>query len=159
MKRFFVIFSVIILVLLCIFYFFSLRGKSNFNGYLRHDGEIQIGDKKIYVQVAESPKDKARGLSGKKALSDNEGMLFLFPTKTYPGFWMKDMNFAIDIIWISENSIIHIDKNIPPPEIGQKDSELKIYRPPKTIDHVLEVNSGFCTKENIKAGDTVKIII
>jgi len=85
-------------------------------------------------------------------------MLFVFEQENIrQSFWMKDMNFAIDIIWISDEEIIQIDENIPPPDPGMPDSELKSYLPNQPIDYVLEVNAGFSDENNIKIGDPVKI--
>ena len=124
---------------------------------LNHESKIKIGEKEINVEIADTLHEKDKGLSGKTHISDDEGMLFIFTPKTYPGFWMKNMNFAIDIIWISDNTIVQIDENIPPPPPDRKDSDLTLYRPPKAVNFVLEVNAGFSQKNSIKVGDSVKI--
>ena len=79
-------------------------------------------------------------------------MLFVFPRKQIRSFWMKDMNFPLDIIWISDNKIIKIDKDLQPEGENPKNKYQTIQR----VDKVLEVNSGFTDKYKIKAGDEVK---
>ena len=116
--------------------------------------EIVVGDSKILVEVADREDKRKKGLGGRESLGENEGMLFVFPESTSGVvFWMKDMKFAIDIIWIAGDKIIKIDKNVQP-EPGVADEKLKLYNPETDIDYVLEVNAGFSDKNKIKVGDT-----
>lgn len=103
------------------------------------------------------------GLSGRQTLGKNEGMLFDFKTpKNDLFFWMKDMLFDIDIIWIADKKIIGITPNIPSPEKDKgleiKDLRLPAYSPPSDVDQVLEVNAGWSEKNKIKIGDEVKLV-
>ncbi len=117
--------------------------------------EIIIGDKRIIVEVADDEKKRAAGLSGKKSLGENEGMLFLYDEPGIYGFWMRGMNFSIDFIWINENKVIDITENAPQPKSNNE--ELIIYEPSGAINKVLEVNAGWIEKNNIKIGDEVSI--
>jgi uncharacterized membrane protein (UPF0127 family) len=85
-------------------------------------------------------------------------MLFDFGSETeaMPRFWMKDMRFDLDIVWIKDNKIIGIAKNIPKPAAGTADEKLPTYSPPSPIDQVLEVNAGWTDKYKIKTGDEVR---
>jgi uncharacterized membrane protein (UPF0127 family) len=127
----------------------------NEQSQITHDVIINISGNEINAQVAQTPTEKARGLSGKTHLAQNEGMIFTFQNKTRPSFWMKDMNFALDIIWILDNKIVHIDKDVQPPNPDQKETSLPLYTPPKAINYVLEVNAGYAQKHGIKVGDSV----
>lgn len=118
---------------------------------------IMISDLKIYVEIAESSEEKAKGLSGRTSLPEDQGMLFVFANKTYPSFWMIDMKIPLDIIWISDDTVIHIDENAPPQQPGQPDSNLPLYKPAEAVNYVLEVNAGFVAKNGIKVGDKVNI--
>jgi uncharacterized membrane protein (UPF0127 family) len=118
---------------------------------------IVVGDKTISVELANTKTLRQKGLSERKSLEKNEGMLFIFDSmNTTPVFWMKDMNFEIDIIWINDEKIVNIDKNVQP-EPGIKDSDLKQYKPNSVIDYVLEVNAGESDKNNWKEGTVVNI--
>jgi uncharacterized membrane protein (UPF0127 family) len=119
--------------------------------------KIFVKNIKIDVDIAETPEEKAKGLSGRQSLKKNEGMLFIFENNTYPIFWMKDMHFPIDIIWIADEKVVHIDRNVPVPEVNTPDSKLPLYKPPVGIDYVLEVNAGFAESHNIKLNDVVNI--
>jgi len=119
--------------------------------------EIVVSGRTLQVEIADNQEKRTNGLSKRNILGPNEGMLFIFESKDiYPSFWMKDMTFPIDIIWINDdkitdiNRVVDIQANVP-------DSKLKLYSPAKPVDYVLEVNAGFCTKYGIKVGDSVDL--
>jgi len=119
--------------------------------------EVKIGERTVKVTLADTPDKRTKGLSGTTLLAEDNGMLFVFESKdTFPSFWMKDMLIPIDIIWINDGKIAKIDKNIPSPVAGTPDSSLKLYRPDKPIDYVLEVNAGFSDKNDLKVGDSAE---
>lgn len=120
--------------------------------------EIKIGTKSLLVEVSDTQETRNKGLSGRETLGENEGMLFVFESKNIkPAFWMKDMKFSIDIIWIKDNKVAQITKEIPAPTPGTEDRNLPLYIPDAPIDYVLEVNSGFSDKNEIKAGDPIDL--
>jgi uncharacterized membrane protein (UPF0127 family) len=111
---------------------------------------IQIGDKKLTVYIAQSAMAKALGLSGVSKLSDHQGMLFVYQNPLIPGFWMKNMRFAIDIFWIDVNqSITSILHTVSPQTYP------KIFHPPSSIRYVLETKAGFAKAHGISVGDTI----
>lgn len=118
--------------------------------------EIKVNGITIPVEVANTDIQRREGLSDRDSLPEGKGMFFEFAQKDVrPPFWMKDMKFAIDIIWINDSEIVQIDKNVQPPEPGTTDDKLIFYLPDQPIDYVLEVNTGFAEEHNIKVGDTV----
>lgn len=116
---------------------------------------VQINNVKIPVEIARTEAETQRGLSGRESLDTDKGMLFIFPKPDYYRFWMPDMNFPIDIIWINENRVVGISQNISN-EFDSKNP--KFYAPPQPVDRVLEVNAGFAQKENIKVGDPFNFV-
>ncbi|OGI85932.1 hypothetical protein A3A05_00275 [Candidatus Nomurabacteria bacterium RIFCSPLOWO2_01_FULL_41_12] len=109
---------------------------------------IKIAGTSIKFDLASTPLTQAQGLSGRIKMGEGEGMLFIFekPGKYY--FWMKDMNFPIDMIWIGEDMrVIYIKKN------AQPESFPKTYGPDIDSKYVLEVVAGFSEKNNLKEGD------
>ncbi len=114
---------------------------------------VKIAGEDIKVELALTQEEKVQGLSNRAGLKENEGMLFVFdnPRKYY--FWMKGMNFPIDIIWIKEdNRVIYIKKD------AQIDSFLETYGIEENSKYVLEVVAGFSEKHNLKVGDIVEFI-
>ena len=120
--------------------------------------EIKIGSATVNVEIADTLDKRAKGLSGRNSMDAGYGMLFVFDAKdTPPVFWMKDMRFPLDFIWISADKIVKIDKNVLNPGAGTPDAELLRYSAPVPVDYVLEVNAGFTDKNNIKVGDPVNL--
>lgn len=116
---------------------------------------VYLGDKELKVEVADSEAKRKRGLSGRAGIGENDGLLFVFDQEnTRPKFWMKEMRFSIDIIWINDGKVVQIDKEVAPPEEGTRDKSLKLYAPNQPIDLVLEVEAGFSDKFTIKEGTT-----
>ncbi len=109
-----------------------------------------INDNQFLVEVAQTNSEKSLGLSGREGLNTNAGMLFIFskPSKQY--FWMKDMKFPIDIVWIDENKkIVGYFENAKPEDYPE------VYPSPQNVPYVLEISSGAVQKSNLKVGDTV----
>lgn len=114
---------------------------------------VRIGGREIKVDLALTPLEQERGLSGRKELQGDEGMLFVFPTPGKYYFWMKDMKFAIDIIWVGEDlRVIYIKKDAQPASFP------KLFGPALDAKYVLEVTSGFSDKNNVKVGDRVELL-
>lgn len=105
----------------------------------------------INVDLAKTQAEQARGLSYRSKLDDYQGMLFIFDDKQVREFWMKDMNFPLDIVWLDDNKIIKISNNLAP----EGDKPANIYSSSNPVNYVLEVPAGFCEKNNIKAGDKI----
>ncbi|MBI2013214.1 MAG: DUF192 domain-containing protein [Candidatus Colwellbacteria bacterium] len=117
---------------------------------------VQINDIKIPVDLAQTEAEVQKGLSGLASLEAEKGMLFIFSKPDYYRFWMPDMNFPIDIIWLSQNTIAGIHKNVS----NRFDSKNpKFYTPPQPVSRVLEVNAGFADFNNIKTGDPVSYFL
>lgn len=123
-------------------------------GFSQKGNTIKIGNSNIVVEIARTDAEQERGLGGRSALGAYNGMVFIFDPPTIPGFWMKNMNFPIDIVWISENRVIGVVENADP-QIGVPENELKIYTPPSSVDSVIELHAGAFTASNAKVGDEV----
>lgn len=118
--------------------------------------EIEVKGIKIKVELADTAAKRKVGLSGRKSLAEDRGMLFSFEGKELtPGFWMKGMLFPLDLIWVKGEKIVKIDQNVPIPK--KDEASPKLYYPPISVNYVLEVNAGFSKKNNLKVGDLVKI--
>jgi uncharacterized protein len=115
---------------------------------------VSIDGKNFEVEIADSMATRAQGLSGRDQLGDDKGMLFIFGNPAMNGFWMKDMKFPIDMIWINGDRILGASENVQP-EPGKSIFSLKVYYPPSAADKVLEVNAGTFAKYGFKAGDTI----
>jgi len=117
---------------------------------------VTIGDLKISAEVAKNPIQRAKGLSGRTNLPQNEAMLFVFDREDRYSFWMKNVKIPLDFIWISKDkTVADITPNVQP-EPGRPDSQLRIYRPAVPVLYVLEVNAGLAQEKNVRIGDKVQ---
>ena len=116
-----------------------------------------VNSQRFNLYIAKTNKDKEIGLSGRDSLPKDYGMLFPFEHDGYYSFWMKNMKFPIDIIYIYDNKVVEVFKNAQPPK---SPSEMpQIFRPTEKADTVLEINAGLADKYNIKKGTEVKVTL
>ncbi len=114
---------------------------------------VKIGHTVVKVDIANTPLERMRGLSGREFLKEGEGMFFVYDKSGIYTFWMPDMNFALDIIWISgEGRVVYIKENATPENYPEK------YTPSEYAKYVLEVPSGYAKRKNIKIGSKVEIV-
>ena len=112
--------------------------------------KLTIGNSKLTVEIASTAVEQEQGLSGRTALAADSGMLFPFSVPARPGFWMPNMNFPLDFIYIHQNQVVEIKENIRPAALPVP------FYPAQDIDAVLEVNAGWVSAHGVKAGDVVK---
>ena len=111
---------------------------------------LKIGEKTLNIEVEITDAERMQGLSGREELGENEGMLFVFEQQGYYDFWMKDMKFPIDIIWLDKNKrITHTENSLNP------NTYPKVFTSPIPSLYVLETPAGFLVKNNIQNGDFV----
>lgn len=120
------------------------------------DKKLQVavlGEKKIFLERAETDASRKLGLSGRKSLEKDRGMLFVFDSEDTYGIWMKDMNFSIDIVWLDEYfNVLYIEKDVSPSTYP------KIFYPSEPALYILELNSGFIKENGIKKGDILEVL-
>lgn len=116
--------------------------------------EVIIHSNTFNVDIADTDMSRMLGLSGRKSLGENEGMLFIFPIPGQYAFWMKGMNFDLDFVWISNGTVIQTMENVPKPT---STLDFATYAPVAPVDQVLEVNAGAVARTGIQAGDSVEI--
>lgn len=114
---------------------------------------IEIKGKQVVCEVVSDQNSWYLGLSNRENLCVNCGMLFAFPNKQERKFVMRNMKFPLDIIFIDSDKIINIASDLPP----EGANPVNVYTSASATDYVLEVPGGFCQKNNIVAGDTIKI--
>lgn len=112
-----------------------------------------IGGTPISVEIADTDFLRERGLSGRESLGPEEGMLFVFPTEGLYQFWMKDMRFSIDIVWLdAEYRIADVHQRVNP------ETYPEIFTPKVKAQYVLELPAGFFENHQLKAGNILEII-
>lgn len=113
-------------------------------------GAVKIDDRiTVNVDIAAHDPAIAKGLAGRESLEPGQGMLFLFPAAGKYNFWMKGMNFPIDVIWLKDNKIVDLTTDMRPVEDGERIPTLTSRFP---ADAVLEVPAGFAERHGLKLG-------
>ncbi len=105
MSYFISLFAVLALVILGLVGFLHYFLAKPAGGY--DEGIVKIRENTFDVAVADTLVKRDRGLSGREPLLVNQGMYFIFPVALSYGFWMKEMNFPIDIVWIYKGQVFH----------------------------------------------------
>lgn len=119
---------------------------------------IKIGEQYIVAEMAKTEADRQKGLGGRTSIGLNEGMYFMFDEPGVYSFWMKDMKFPIDLVWISNGKIVGFEENMQPPaDPNAPDSQLKSYLPLELVDRVLELHAGRVALFKATVGDSVLV--
>ncbi len=115
---------------------------------------VRIGNASLAVEVADTLASQTRGLSGRETLAQDRGMLFVYDDVEVRNFWMKDMRFPLDVLWIADNKVAGMEEHIP---FESEDGSVVRFKSDVSADMVLEVNSGWIAEHGVKTGDAVKL--
>lgn len=106
----------------------------------------------LTLEVADTLSLRRQGLSGRKPLKENTGMLFLYDIPGEYGFWMKDMNFAIDIIWLNnEDEVVTIESRVSPRSYPH------VFYPSTFAKKVIEISAGGADKLDLQVGEKLHL--
>ena len=109
---------------------------------------LQLHGKQFQMSLADSDKERERGLSETSELKPNRGMLFVFEENGFWGIWMKDMRYPIDILWLNERKeVVYIEENIAP------DTYPRVFAPRVPARYVIELRAGSVHEHGISEGD------
>ncbi len=150
MKKVLLLYGLLVLVLLILY--FVKSGATDF--LIKKNAVLSINGNKIVLERADSEKERMIGLTQKTGLTDDQGMIFIFPTKGKYSFWTKNMKFPIDIIFLNDNKVMDIFKDVPP---ANSDINIPTVTSQEQTNYVIELSSGNADKNNIKLGDQLTI--
>lgn len=115
---------------------------------------IQIGNATVAVDIADTEVLREQGLSGRTGLAEGTGMLFVFDTDGVWGIWMKDMRFAIDIVWVdATGTVITVAANVSPSTYLK--TPPGVFFPDRPARYVIELPAGFTTTHEVAVGAKV----
>ena len=120
---------------------------------------VEVGQGSFFALVADTPELRASGLSGREHLPRRWGMWFDMGEVTIPQFWMIEMRFPLDIVWVDEQfRVVHVTHEAPAPEPGTSAAALPLYSPGATpVRYVLEIGAGLARELGIEPGVTVRV--
>ena len=115
-------------------------------------GVMHYKEKEIPVEFADTPAQQTKGLSGRFSMTPMTGMLFRFTKDDPYPFWMPDMHFSIDIIWLNSSfEIVHIEPRISP------ETYPTLFSSPTPARFVLELPEGTARILGLKIGEKIEL--
>jgi uncharacterized membrane protein (UPF0127 family) len=118
---------------------------------------VSIGNATYSVDLAVLPEERTQGLSGREHMTRDTGMLFVFEEERQLHFWMKEMRFPLDIIWIdAQCRLLEVAVNVPTPQPDASNEEIPRVQSPSPARYVLEVNAGETERNGLAPGDLVE---
>lgn len=105
------------------------------------------------VEIADNPQKQEHGLSERKNMEQNHGMLFLFDKNLFGktntvNMWMKNTYLPLDMIFIKSGG--EIAKIVTATPLS-----LETIPSGEPVTAVLELNAGICKKLGIEKNDKV----
>ena len=155
MKRinFVVIVGIIVITTIMILIYYPVQ--TSIESEIVIEASVTINGKTIEIEIADEPDERSRGLMFRESLTKDTGMLFLFDKEGFYSFWMMNVNFNLDIIWINSNgNVVHIERDLPSCFMS-----CPTYAPRESARYVLELNSGVANELDLLVGSFVGINI
>jgi uncharacterized protein len=117
---------------------------------------LYIGIQKFTVEIADTPQKQETGMMYRENIPEDFGMLFVYESEDYRGFWMKNCLVSLDIIYLDKyKQVINIHDNVPP----CKREPCKSYRSVRPAQYVLELRANRSRELNIRPGNNVFFIL
>ena len=113
--------------------------------------QAEIGSKVYQLEISNTAARRYLGLSYRKSLDKDKGMIFVFPKPGYHQFCMREMNFALDFIWVNGDEVVDLTEDVPPPSV----SAVGNFGPDKKVDKIIELNAGEIKESQVKIGDRI----
>ena len=118
---------------------------------------VHIGDTVFMVDLAVTPAERTQGLSGRPSMHTDRGMLFVYDEDGVRTFWMPDMHFPLDMVWIrADCTVAGVTADVlnPPPDTPR--DQLDLYPSAGLVRFILEINAGQAATHRIESGDAVE---
>jgi uncharacterized membrane protein (UPF0127 family) len=117
-------------------------------------GTVVVNGQTLELALAQTAAERVQGLSGTSDLP-LDGMMFVFEEDGLYPIWMKDMQYAIDIVWLDGTRVIDVAASAQP-QPGVPDDSLRVYTPRGTADTVLELAPGRAQALGIERGSQLE---
>ena len=141
-------FQLILIITIAMLIIFAVKTTS------KKQPTVSINNIYFRAEVAKTDEQKEKGLAKYQKIENDFVMVFPFNTPDYYTFWMKDMKFPIDIIYVRQNKIVDIFPNVKAPI--NADDALPIIRPKEKADTVLEINAGLSNRYKFKKDNLIQ---
>jgi len=137
-------FAVLIIVVGTVFF--------TYHRFAKEGGRTLLSADKIFqLEVADDPAERKKGLSGRERLPEDAGLLFVFEQAGQHCFWMKDMRFSIDMLWLdAQKRVIKIQEAVAPETYPNS------FCPDEPAKYVIELNAGVAGQADIVTGSNLQ---
>jgi uncharacterized membrane protein (UPF0127 family) len=106
----------------------------------------------FYVEIADTPAERSRGLMHRPDMASGWGMIFIYPNRAPRRFWMKNTLISLDMLFIrADKTIANIVHSAEPETRTGRHSD-------GAVKYVLEISGGEAKERGIKAGQTVEFV-
>lgn len=110
-----------------------------------------VNGREMRVETVDDAEGIQQGLSDRRSMHDDEGLLFVMPNVDIHTFWMYHMLFPIDMIWLRDGVVVEIAPNMLPP--ADTAGIPMTHTPAVLSDMVLEITAGGAKRYGLKVGD------
>jgi uncharacterized membrane protein (UPF0127 family) len=117
---------------------------------------IMLADTQLRVYLADTSSERSIGLGDTASLAADEGMLFIWPQASKQYFWMKDVDYPLDIVWLKNQTVIGTD-TMQPEAATTPLSDYRYYPSPDPVNQVLELPAGTVQNIGLKIGDKLTL--
>ena len=112
----------------------------------------EFGDASLRLEYATTEAERERGLGGRESIPSDYGMLFVFPSDGFYGFWMKDTLVPLDMFWLNDQGqVVYIAHDVA------TSSYPHVFYPTAPARYVLETAAGFSDAHNIATGTPLQL--
>jgi len=110
--------------------------------------EIQVAGRRIEVEVALTPAQRAKGMMHRRKIGPDEGMLFVFPYDARIPFYMRNTYVPLSIAFLTSGGVVlNIEEMKPLTE--------HYHHPLVECRYALEMPAGWFARHQVKPGDRI----
>jgi uncharacterized membrane protein (UPF0127 family) len=111
---------------------------------------LHVSRQSYSLEIADNSDEQQKGLSDRDSMPRDHGMLFAFHYEEKLCFWMKDMHFPLDMIWLDAgHRVVHLEQNLSPDTYPD---QFCSHTPAR---YVIELNAGEVARAGIRKGQNL----
>lgn len=114
---------------------------------------MTLGGELFHVELATDPASRRQGLMDRPTLPANRGMLFIYPEEAPRSFWMKNVEFPLDLLFLDRHwHLVHLMEHAP----RCAGNDCPGYGHGIDAQYVLELPAGTAARLGLENGSRIK---